>query len=135
DLHGRRLLALAAYHQWRARLVYEDVVDLLDDPEAPSALYPAVQLEDHVVAQVVEPDLVVGAVPDAGGVRLPTGHGPQVHQAFVVGRIARLEHERGVMGDHPDADAEEMEDGTHPLRVAPGEVVVDRDDVDTPPRQ
>ena len=34
------------------------------------------------------------------------------------------------MGDHPDADAEEVEDRAHPLRVAPGEVVVDGDDVD-----
>src|SRR5439155_26666662 len=31
---------------------------------------------------------------------------------------------------HPDADPEEMEDGSHPLRVAPGQVVVDGDDVD-----
>ena len=34
------------------------------------------------------------------------------------------------MGDHPDADAEEVEDRAHPLRVAAGEVVVDGDDVD-----
>ena len=34
------------------------------------------------------------------------------------------------MGDHPDADAEEVEDRAHPLRVAPGEVVVDGHDVD-----
>jgi hypothetical protein len=34
------------------------------------------------------------------------------------------------VGDHPDADAEEMEDRAHPLRVAPGEVVVDGHDVD-----
>ena len=39
------------------------------------------------------------------------------------------------MGDHPDADAEEVEDRAHPLRVAPGQVVVDRDDVDAAPGQ
>ena len=39
------------------------------------------------------------------------------------------------MGDHPDADAEEVEDRAHPLRVAPGEVVVDGHDVDAPAGQ
>ncbi len=34
------------------------------------------------------------------------------------------------MGDHPDAHAEECEHRTHPLRVAPGQVVVDGDDMD-----
>jgi hypothetical protein len=37
------------------------------------------------------------------------------------------------VGDHPDAEPEEVEDGTHPLRVAPGEVVIDGDDVNAPP--
>ena len=51
-------------------------------------------------------------------------------QALVGGRVAGLEDERRVVGDHPDAHAEEVEDRAHPLRVAPGEVVVDGDDVD-----
>ena len=34
------------------------------------------------------------------------------------------------MGDHPDAHAEEVVDGAHPLWVAPGQVVVDGHDVD-----
>ena len=33
------------------------------------------------------------------------------------------------MGDHPEADTEEVEGRAHPLWVAPGQVVVDRDDV------
>jgi hypothetical protein len=56
--------------------------------------------------------------------------GPEVHQPLVGRRIAGLEHEGRVVGDHPDADPEEVEDGTHPLRVASGQVVVDGDDVD-----
>ena len=51
-------------------------------------------------------------------------------QPLVGRRVAGLEDERRVVGDHPDADAEEVEDRAHPLRVAPGEVVVDGDDVD-----
>ena len=39
------------------------------------------------------------------------------------------------MGDHPEADAQEVENGTHPLGVAAGKVVVDRDDVDAPAGQ
>ena len=35
----------------------------------------------------------------------------------------------------PDRQAEEVERGAHPLRVAPGEVVVDRDDVRAAPGQ
>ena len=128
----RRLLGLAADDERRPGLVDEDVVHLVDDPEEPLALDPLVQLRDHVVAEVVEPELVVRAVGDVGGVRLAPGYGPQVDEPLVVRRVARLEHERGVVGDHPDAQAQEVEDRAHPLRVAPGEVVVDGDDVDAP---
>ena len=86
--------------------------------------------DDHVVAQVVEAELVVRAVGDVGGVGLAAGDRAEVDQPLVARRVAGLEDERRVVGDHPDADAEEVEDRAHPLRVAPGEVVVDGDDVD-----
>ena len=65
-----RFLGLAADDQRGPRLVDEDVVDLVDDREAALALHALVELEDHVVAQVVEPELVVRAVRDVGGIRL-----------------------------------------------------------------
>ena len=130
EVEVRRLLGLAADDQRRPRLVDEDVVDLVDDREAALALDPLVELQDHVVAEVVEPELVVGAVRHVGGIRLGALDRAQVDQPFVAGRIAGLEHVRGVVGDHPDADAEEVIDRAHPLRVASGEVVVDGDDVD-----
>ena len=68
-----RFLGLAADDQRRPRLVDEDVVDLVDDREAALALDPLVELEDHVVAQVVEPELVVRAVRDVRRVRLGRG--------------------------------------------------------------
>ena len=68
-----RFLGLAADDQRRPRLVDEDVVDLVDDREAALALDPLVELEDHVVAQVVEPELVVRAVRDVRRVRLGPG--------------------------------------------------------------
>ena len=128
-----RLLGLAADDQRRPRLVDEDVVDLVDDREVPTALDPLVELGDHVVAEVVEAELVVRAVGDVGGVGLAARDRPQVDETLVGRRVAGLEDVRRVVDDDPDREAQEVEDGAHPLRVAPGEVVVDGDDVDAPP--
>ena len=65
----------------------------------------------HVVAQIVEAELVVGAISDVGRVGLA---------ALIVVEP---------MHDDPDRHAEEMVDLAHPLGVAAGEVVVDGDDV------
>ena len=107
----RRLLGLARDDQRGARLVDEDVVDLVDDREAVAALSLLLHLDREVVAQVVEAELGVGAVGDVAVVRrLPLG----------------LVHSRL---DDPDADAEQAVDRCHPGRVAAGEVVVDGDQV------
>ena len=66
----------------------------------------------HVVAQVVEAELVVGAVGDVGGVGFAA--------LFVV----------EVVHDDADAESEEVVELAHPLGVALGEVVVDGNDVD-----
>ena len=68
-----RLLGLAADDERRPRLVDEDVVDLVDDREVALALDPLVELDDHVVAQVVEAELVVRAVGDVRRVGLARG--------------------------------------------------------------
>ena len=69
-------------------------------------------LELHVVAQVVEAELVVGAVGNVATVRgLPLG------VAYVV-------------LDHADGHPKEPVDPPHPFGVASGKVVVYRDDVD-----
>ena len=97
--------------QRRPRLVDQDRVDLVDDREPIAALHALVQAHRHVVAQVVEPELVVRAVRDVGPVgRAPLG--------------------RGHVGlDQPDVQPEEPVDAAHPLGVSFGEVVVDGDDV------
>ncbi len=66
----------------------------------------------HVVAQIIEAELVIGAVGHVGGVGLP---------ALIV-----------VKAVHDDADGhtEELINLTHPLGVAAGKVVIHRDDVD-----
>jgi hypothetical protein len=102
----------AADDERRPRLVDEDRVDLVDDGEVVAALRQLVGAPCHVVAQVVEAELVVGAVGDVTGVG-----------------SAALDR-RHVAEDHADGEAEVAVDAAHPLGVALGEVVVDRDDVD-----
>ncbi len=104
----------------RARLVDEDRVHLVDDREEVcllelgpvTALHLLFASHDHVVAQVVEPEFVVGAVGDVA----------VVLAALLVGR-------RVVGDDRPDLQAEKAVEPAHPLGVEPGEVVVDGDEV------
>ena len=79
--------------------------------EVVAALHHVLDRVRHVVAQVVEAELVVGAVGDVGVV----GGAP------LVGRHLRQ--------DHADVQAQEAVHAAHPLAVAFGQVVVDRDDV------
>ncbi len=60
--------------QRSSRLVDEDVVHLVDYSEAQFALHHLARFDSHVVAEIVEPELVVGAVSDVGLVRLPPRH-------------------------------------------------------------
>ena len=98
--------------QRRARLVDQDGVDLVDDGEGVPALDHVLHAVLHVVAQIVEAELVVGAVGDVA----------------VVGGLALLVVE--AVHDHAGLQPEEAVDLAHPLGVALGEIVVDGDDVD-----
>ncbi|SIH63488.1 Uncharacterised protein [Mycobacteroides abscessus subsp. abscessus] len=95
-----------------AGLVDEDRVDLIDDGEGMAALDELLGRPRHVVAEVIEAELVVRAVGDVRGVLLPS----------LVGGHVRLDAARL----HP----EEAEDAAHELRLVGREVVVDGDDVD-----
>ena len=112
-----RLGARTGDDERRARLVDEDGVHLVDDRVAMAALHAHVGASDHVVAQVVEAKLGVGAVRDVGGVRRCLG----------VERHAVLEQAH--------LHAQEVVELAHPLGVAAGQVVVDRDDVDALARE
>ena len=113
---GVRVVALVRHRprddERRARLVDQDRVDLVDDGVDVLALDTLLQPEHHVVAQVVEAELVVRAVRDVGEVR---------GAALGRGRLGVVQA--------GDREAEPAEDVPHPLRVAAGEVVVDRDEV------
>ena len=95
-----------------ARFVDEDGVDFVDDGVVVAALHAILDVELHVVAQVVEAELVVGAVGDVGAIG---------GAALVVVEI---------VDDDADGEAEELVDLAHPLGVALGQVVVDGDHVD-----
>ncbi len=103
--------------QRRARLVDQDRVDLVDHGEVVAALNQFFGAQRHVVAQVVEAELVVGSVGDVGGVGDPP-----------LGR-------RHLRQDDADVEAEEAVHPAHPLGVTAGQVVVDRHDVDAVARQ
>ncbi len=75
------------------------------------ALHHAIQAHAHVVAQVVEAELVVGGVGDVGGIGRPP--------------LLLLQHRH----DHADAEAQEIVDLAHPAGVAAGQIVVDGDHV------
>ncbi len=110
--------------QRRARLVDQDVVDLVDDREracgertavlveAPAVLDLLLDRVGHVVAQVVEAELGVRAVRDVAG----------VGGLLVLVGLHVLQH--------ADRHPEPLIDRAHPLGVATGQVVVDGDDVD-----
>ena len=126
-LHGRLELHELLVHRddRRARddergagFVDEDGVDLVDDGEVVAALDLLLLAGGHaIVAQVVEAELGVGAVGDVALVHLTADRGGLVVQ------------------DAADGEAQELVDVAHPLGVAGGQVVVDRDHVHAAPGQ
>ena len=105
------VLGLAGDDERRARLVDQDRIDLVDDGVMQPALEALVDVHRHVVAQIVEAELVVGPVGDVRRVGLP---------------LVRRLHVRQV---HPDAQTQEAIDLAHPVRVAARKIVVHCDDV------
>ena len=108
----RGFVGRAADDQRRAGLVDQDRVDLVHDRVVVPALDHGAQRELHVVPQKVEAELVVGAVGDIGSVRLAT---------------LLIVH---VVLDAAEAHPQKAIDPAHPLRIATGQIVVDRHDMD-----
>ena len=70
------------------------------------------EVELHVVAQIIEAELVVGSVGDVGAIRL---------LAFA---------DRPDRAGYADRQSEKLVEPAHPFRVASGQVIVDGNDVD-----
>ena len=113
----RRLVRRSGNDQRRTRLVDQDRVHLVHDRVVVPALHAVLDLELHVVAQVVEAEFVVGSVGDVGGVCGP---------ALVVVQIVH---------DHAHRQPQELVNLAHPLGVALGQVVVHRHHVHAVPGQ
>ena len=101
---GRR----SADDEWGPGFVDQHRVDLIDNGEVVLALHELFRPCGHVVPQVVEPKLVVGAERHVTLIRLTT--------RLAVGLV---------LVDAIDGQSMEFVEGTHPLGVATGEVVVD----------
>ena len=86
--------------------------------------------DDQVVAQVIEPVLVVGAVGDVRAIGLRPRAGAEGLQPLVGGVIGRIEEERGVVLNDADGQSQRMVQLRHPLGIALGEVVVHGDEMD-----
>ena len=119
----------AADDQRRARFIDENVVDLVDDGVAALSLYTGVERYRHVVAKIVEAELVVGAVGDVGVVGLAAGARLQVLHVLGLALLLGGQEEGGFVLEHADGEAERVVHGAVPLSVALGEIVVDRDEV------
>ncbi len=100
-----------------ARLVDEDRIHLVDDRVVQIPLDLLVEREGHIVAQIIETELVVRTVGDIGR----------------IGRTPFLGREP--VDDHADRKPEKAVDPAHPLGVTPREVVVDGNDMDAAPGQ
>ncbi len=97
--------------QRRACFVDQDGVDFVDDGEGVAALHHVLDPVLHVVAQIVEAQLVVGAVGDVALVFLLA--------LFVFQAV----------DDDADRQPQERVDLAHPFGIALGQVIVDGDDV------
>ena len=110
-IHLGALFAGAGNDQRRPGLVDQDGVHLVHDGEMMAPLHQVALADHHVVPQVVEAQLVIGAVGDIAG----------------IGRPALLAVQ--IMHDQAHAQAQEPVHLAHPLAVAAGEVIVHRHDV------
>ncbi len=122
------LLRLSADNERRAGLVYQDVVHLVNNRVVELALHLLREVSHHVVAKIVEAELVVRAVRNVGGVCLSARRGPQHRQVFVL--HFRIKQVGGLVLETSDGQAEVVEYLAHPATVAPGQVVVHGYDVD-----
>src|SRR5262249_12293689 len=94
-----------------ARFVDQNRIDLVDDGVYAAPLHHVLEPVFHIIAQIIETELVIGAVSDVAVVLLLA--------LFVV----------QPMHDDTDGQTQELVNLTHPFGVALGEIVVDGDDV------
>ena len=107
----RLVVGWARDDQRGTRFVDQHRIDFVDDRHRERALHHRFAIVLHVVAQIIEAELVIGAVSDVGGIGLA---------ALFIGQIGH---------DHAHRHAEEIIDLRHPARVARRQIVVDGNDM------
>ena len=111
-VHLGGLFALPGDNQGGTGLIDQDGVHLVHDGEAVAPLHQLAGVDAHIIPEIVEAHLVVGAVGDVGG----------------VGILALLRGQ--AVNDQTHLQAKEAMHLAHPLGVTLGQIVVDGDDVD-----
>ena len=111
------VLAWAGNDQRRARLVDQDAVHLIDHGKVMAALIHLFERGFHVVAQIIEPKLVIGGIGHIGG----------IGGLFLGLGLLRI--------DDAGGHAEGGKHLAHPIGIATRKIVVDRNHVNAPPRQ
>ena len=108
----RGLVALAGDDQRGTGFIDEDGVHLVHDGKVVAPLHQLAGIDGHIVTQIVEAHLIIGAVGDVS----------------LIGFLALLFGQ--VVNDQAHAQSQKAVDLTHPLRVTLGQIVVDSDDMD-----
>ena len=101
----------AGDNQRGARFVDQDRIDLVDDREIEGAMDHLLAVELHIVAQIIEPQLVVRRIGDVAAIGFAALHFVEVGD------------------DDPGGQPQETIDLPHPFGVAAGEIVVDGHDM------
>ena len=109
------LLAGAADDERGASFVDQDGIHFVDDGEVVRALHAFAQVELHIVAEIIESELVVGAVGYVAAIC--------VFSLLVI----------KFMHDDADGESQESVDLAHPLGVAFRQVVINGNDVNSAP--
>ena len=108
----RTVLGCPGDNQRGAGLVDQDGIDLIHDREAQRSLHLVFQRKRHVIAQVIKPEFVVGAIDDIGAVGLT------LFALCLAGT------------NHANRHPEKLVQRPHPVGIPAGEIVVDRYQVD-----
>ena len=108
-------LGRAGDDQRGAGLVDQDGVHLVDNGVMELALTEILEVELHVVAQIIKAEFVVGSVGNIGAIGL------------LPGRVIHL------MQDGADGKPEKAVELAHPFGITPGQVIVDRDHMHAAP--
>ncbi len=118
DLQPRRLtMCGSGQHQGHQRLVDQHGVGFVDESHVWIGRYQVIDISHQLIAQYIEANLVDRGIGDITVICGP---------ALVRGRVR---------GDPADRQAHRVQQRAHPLRIAAGQVIVNRHDVHVPAGQ